>query len=127
MVYGNSENNEPVPQEQDLTAWQIEQLRLTRGMNEQEIQQLPEAVLRRAMRRLEYPDSARGRAAFRMLTEVDEAGVIPTNALANALNQLNTLRTQQTAAAPIARIPTGSQVIPQALGRLSKKATLLPR
>ena len=118
MVYSNSENNEPVPQEQELTAWQIEQLRLTRGMNEQEIQQLPEAVLRRAMRRLEYPDSARGRAAFRMLTEVDEAGIIPTNALANALNQLNALRAQQTAPAPIARIPTGSQVIPQTLGQV---------
>ena len=118
MVYSNSENNEPLPPEQQLTAWQIEQLRLTRGMNEQDIQQLPEAVLRRAMRRLEYPDSARGRAAFRMLTEVDEAGVIPTNALDNALNQLNTIRAQQAAPAPIARIPTGSQVIPQTLGQV---------
>lgn len=118
MVYSNSENNESVPQEQELTTWQIEQLRLTRGMNEQDIRQLPEAVLRRAMCRLEYPDSAKERAAFRRLTEVNEEGVIPANALANALNQLNDIRAQQTTPAPIAGIPTGSQVIPQALGQV---------
>lgn len=117
MVYSNSGNDESVPQEQELIAWQVEQLRLTRGMSEQDIQQLPEAALRRAMRRLEYPDSARARAAFRMLTEVNEQGVIPANALANALSQLNNIRTQQTAPAPIAGVPTGSQVIPQALGQ----------
>lgn len=118
MVYTNAENNESEPHEQaEFNAWQIEQLHLTRGMTEQEVQQLPETVLRRAMRRLEYPDSARERAAFRRLTQVNEDGLIPTNALANALNQLSDSRAQQAAPTPIAGIPTGLQVIPQSLGQ----------
>jgi len=99
-----------------LTVGQVQLLQERRGLSLQALKQLPEKTLRRAVRRLDYPDLPRAREAFRLLQEKNESGVLPPNALPNALKQLDSTRARGTAMqARMAGIPTGLQVTPAAL------------
>ena len=107
--------DEQVAQRRGLTVGQVKQLQITRGFSNTAIAALPDPMLRRAVRRLEYPDLPRAREAFRLLQERDERGVIPPNALPNALSQLDSTRTRAAAQRRVAGVPTGRQVEPRTL------------
>jgi hypothetical protein len=91
------------------------ELRRTRGFSPTAVREIPEAALRRAVRRLEYPDLARRREAFRLRTSSGDGGRVPADALANALRQLDSTRARAGFPAAVAGIPTGRDVPPAAL------------
>src|SRR5438874_9274527 len=89
-----------------ISVEQVELLRDARGLTEEGIQRLPEPALRRAMRRLDYPDAPRARLAFRLAQSRDDAGRLPRQPLVTALRHLDGLRLR----APrvrVAGVPTG--------------------
>lgn len=100
-----------------LTQGQAQLLQETRCLTTEALRKLPEGVLRRAVRRLDYQDTARARVAFRRLQARDDQGVIPPNALPDALRQLDGVRsrTASLAQAQVAGVPTGQQVVPESL------------
>ena len=98
-----------------LTAGQLEQLRATRGLTVSRLEQMPDGALRRAVRRLEYPDQARAREAFRLRQSTDERGAVDPSALPAALRQLDSTRTRAAAPAAVAGVPTGREVHPRAM------------
>lgn len=99
-----------------LTTGQVYLLATRRNLSHEALRKLPEEVLQRAVRRLDYPDLPRAREAFRLLQQRDEKGVIPPNALPNALKQLDSTRARAAAVQPqVAGVPTGTQVLPSAL------------
>lgn len=99
-----------------LTVGQVQMLQAKRGFTVKALELVPQKVLQRAVRRLDYPDLPRAREAFRLLQEKDEKGSIPPNALPNALKQLDSTRTRGAAIQPqTAGIPTGTQVSPTTL------------
>jgi hypothetical protein len=63
---------EQIAQERNLTVGQAQRLRSTRGLTNEALSQVPDSVLRRALRRLEYPDLPREREAFLRLQEENE-------------------------------------------------------
>src|SRR5215217_550639 len=112
----NDRTVEQIAQERNLTVGQARRLRSTRGLTNEALSQVPDSVLRRALRRLEYPDLPRAREAFLGLQEKNERGVIPANALLNALAQLDSMRTRRAGEeARVAGVPSGQQVQPGAL------------
>jgi photosystem II stability/assembly factor-like uncharacterized protein len=105
-----------VAKARSLTVGQVQQLQARRGLTNEALKKVPEEVLQRAVRRLDYPDLPREREAFRLLQERDEKGDIRPNALTNALKQLDSTRARGAAAQPqVAGVPTGMQVTPSAL------------
>jgi hypothetical protein len=68
-----------------VSAAQIEQLRLSRGATSDTLEYLPSAALRRAIRRLDYPDLPLLRARFRLAQEVSDDGSLAVGALDRAL------------------------------------------
>jgi hypothetical protein len=98
-----------------LTEGLGDELRRTRGLSPTTLRQLPDDALRRAVRRLDYPDLARAREAFRLRQVVDDEGRLPTDALTHALRQLDSTRTRSVAPQQVAGVPTGRDVEPQAL------------
>jgi hypothetical protein len=94
----------------------VQLLQAHRGLSHAALQKVPDSVLQRAVRRLDYPDLPRAREAFRLLQEKDEKGIIPPNALPNALRQLDGTRSRGASArAQIAGIPTGPHVAKSSL------------
>jgi hypothetical protein len=92
-----------------------DELRRTRGLSRSALNQIPDEPLRRAIRRLEYPDLARARETFRLRQSVDEEGRIPADALLNALRQVDSTRTRAPVAPRLAGMPTGRGVAPTGL------------
>ena len=90
-------------------------LRRARGLTPTSVGQLPEGALRRAVRRLDYPDLARKREAFRVRTAVDDKGGVSDDALPNALRQLDSTRVRAARPRQVAGIPTGLDMSPGAL------------
>ena len=112
-----------------LTVGEVHLLQTKRGLSHDALRQISEKVLRRAVRRLDHPDLPRAREAFRLLQQKGEGGVIPPNALPNALKQLDSARSRLTSAsAQVAGVPVGLQVEPDALTspRLAPTAGLNP-
>ncbi len=107
--------DEQVAEARNLTVSQVQQLRDTRSLTTEDLSLVPDNVLRRSLRRLEYPDLPRAREAFLRLQEENERGVIPPNALLNALTQLDSTRTRGALPAHVAGLPSGRQVQPSAL------------
>src|SRR5437762_13894862 len=81
-----------------LTIGQVQLLQTRRGLSPEALRKVPEKVLQRAIRRLDYPDLPRAREAFRLLQERGEAGVIPPNALVHAIKPLDSTRARRTPA-----------------------------
>lgn len=105
-----------VAKARSLTLGQVQQLQTKRGLSNEALRKVSEETLQRAVRRLDYPDLPRAREAFRLLQEKDELGVIPPNALPNALKQLDSTRARGATVQPqMAGIPTGMQVMPSSL------------
>lgn len=98
--------DEQIVQERGLTMAQVQRLQSTRGITTGGLRAIPEAALRRAIRRLEYPDMARAREAFERLKQQDGRGEIPRNALLSAITQLDSTRARA-AARQLAGMPTG--------------------
>ena len=90
-------------------------LRRTRGLSATALRELPEGALKRAVRRLDYPDLARVREAFRRRQSLDDDGRLPADALPNALRQLDSSRARGAAPPQVAGVPTGRGVTPEAL------------
>lgn len=97
-----------------LTVEIVQLLQAKRNLSYDALGKVPEGVLKRAVRRLDYPDLARARENFRLLQERDESGQIRPNGLPNAIKQLDATR-MRSGAAQIGGIPTGGQVAPRAL------------
>jgi photosystem II stability/assembly factor-like uncharacterized protein len=116
--------DEQLGSERGLTAAQVQRLQITRGITAQGLRAIPDEALRRALRRLEYPDMPRARESFRRLQQQDERGEIPRNALVNAIRQLDSTRARAAAPRQVAGVPTGRAVQPRAL--VSPLAGLLP-
>jgi photosystem II stability/assembly factor-like uncharacterized protein len=98
-----------------LTEGLADQLRRSRGLTPTRLREIPDGALRRAVRRLEYPDLARTREAFRLQQSVTDEGRLPPDALRNALRQLDSSRTRGVAPPQVAGIPTGRDVAPGGL------------
>jgi hypothetical protein len=75
----------------------LDELRRTRGLSLEGLREIPERALQRAVRRLDYPDLARAREAFRLRQARNDAGVVPPEAQAEALRQLDSTRTRNVA------------------------------
>jgi photosystem II stability/assembly factor-like uncharacterized protein len=93
----------------------LDELRRTRGLSLEGLREIPERALQRAVRRLDYPDLARAREAFRLRQARNDAGVVPPEAQAEALRQLDSTRTRNVAPPVVAGVPTGRDVPPPAL------------
>ena len=76
-----------------VNATQAEQLRISRGATSDTLGGLPPAAVRRAIRRLDYPDLPLLRDRFRRAQEVGDDGQLATDALARALAVRDELRT----------------------------------
>jgi hypothetical protein len=89
-----------------LSVEQVRLLRQTRGATNDTLEGLSEAALRRAVRRIDYPDLPRARAEFRLLQEVDDDGRVRVDALASAVAgralMLANATAQTTAGIPVA-------------------------
>src|SRR6476646_6907701 len=81
-----------VAEARGLTVGQVQLLESRRGMSQQVLRTVPESVVKRAIRRLDYPDMPRAREAFRLLQSKDEHGTVAANALPNAIRQLDSVR-----------------------------------
>ena len=93
---------------------QVELLRQDRGLTEAGIQAIPERSLRRALRRMDYPDAPRARKLFRLNQSRDDRGQIPEQALVQALRELDGLRLRSRRQR-VAGVPTGGAVNPASL------------
>ena len=103
-----------VAKSRGLTVGLVQVLRARRNLSHEALRKMSEGALKRAVRRLDYPDLARAREAFRAVQERDEKGVVPPNGLPNALKQLDATRVRA-GVAQVAGLPTGLQVAPSAL------------
>jgi hypothetical protein len=92
----------------------VELLHRLRGLTQQAIQGLPQKVLQRALRRLDFPDMPRARHAFRVTQVRDDLGRVPHHPLANALRELDSLRLRAPRRS-VGGIPTGGAVAPSML------------
>jgi hypothetical protein len=70
----------------------VELLRKSRGTTNATLERLPEGALRRAIRRLNYPDMPRARHEFTLSQARDDSGRIALNALGKAFKELRALR-----------------------------------
>ena len=79
-----------------ISAQLVDLVRQTRGTTNTSLEEIPERKLRRAIRRLSYPDSARQRHEHLLKTARGDDGSIPRNAVAHALRQVDAkLRTRR--------------------------------
>ncbi|MGH2745657.1 MAG: hypothetical protein ACRDN8_24840 [Thermoleophilaceae bacterium] len=92
-----------------------EELRRKRGYLPSTLRELPDDALQRAVARLEYPDLARAREAFRLRQAVNEEGRVRADALGSALRELDSSRARAAAPAQVAGVPTGRDVLLRAL------------
>jgi len=97
-----------------LSVQQIEVLRNARGLTAAGIERIPEPAIRRAVRRLDYPDAPRARLSYRLEQSRDDAGRIPSQPLVPALRQLDAMRLRGRRTR-VAGVPTGTNVRPAAL------------
>jgi hypothetical protein len=80
-------SDEDLARAKSISVEQVGLLRATRGATNDTLDGLPEAALRRAVRRIDYPDLPRARAEFRFLQQTDDDGRVPPDALATAAQQ----------------------------------------
>jgi hypothetical protein len=120
-------SDEELARARAITVEQVRLLRQVRGLPAEAIEIMPELTLRRAMRRLEYPDLAGQRAAFRLLQQRDDEGRIPPEAQLTAMRQLDSLRARAAVAPRTAGVPTGPAVRLETLGPALETALLEQR
>jgi hypothetical protein len=113
----SEQSRENVARSRGLRVEQLDLLRQRRGLTTQAIAAIGDRTLRRLLLRLEQPNFARERQAFRLLQERDENGVIPPDGLDRALRRLDALRARVVRADRVAGMPTGRSVAPADLAR----------
>lgn len=112
---GDRQDDEDLARESGLTAGLVCELRTARGLRDEALRRMPQAALRRALRRLDLPDFPRARDAFARLQQVDEHGARPEQALATAVNQLDSTRSRRPHSLRVAGLPSGPHVTPRSL------------
>lgn len=70
----------------------VQRLRQTRGTSNDSLEHAPDGAIRRALRRLNYPDLARARQQHLLKQSRDDDGRLPTHALADAVQQVTSMR-----------------------------------
>lgn len=105
-------SDEEVAEERGITVEQVEQIQTNRALSNEAISVIPEEKLKRILQRLEFPNLARLREAFRVRQEIDENGQIPSNAVLNAVSQTDSFRARTLAEGQVAGMPTGVSVTP---------------
>src|SRR5215211_1753655 len=105
-------SDEELARAKGISVEQVRLLRQSRGSSNETLAYLPDQKLRRALRRLNYPDLPRARQAFRAKQARDDAGTIPAGALAQALGQVQTLRARSPQKPRVAGLPSGRTVQP---------------
>lgn len=94
---------------------QAEMLHELRGLTPEGIEALPDAPLRAAARRMDYPDMPRARIGWRLAQSRGDDGGIPEQPLVAALQELDSLRARAVGRA-IAGVPTGRTIAPSGRG-----------
>jgi len=77
-----------------LSVDMVQRLRQTRGTSNDSLEKAPEGALRRALRRLNYPDLARARQLHLLKQSRGDNGQVPAHALAHAVQQVTAMRSQ---------------------------------
>ncbi|MCA1815892.1 MAG: hypothetical protein LC746_05690 [Acidobacteria bacterium] len=96
--------DEDVARIRHIQVKQVEDLRSELGASNETLTRIPEGALRSRILEMRYPDLQRERVKFMLLRERNEQGVVPSDALPKAIEQLKTLRLQTSR--DIARMPT---------------------
>jgi hypothetical protein len=98
-----------------ITVDQVRLLRQTRGATNETLQRLPDGAMRRAIRRLNYPDMPRARHAFRTAQSRNDDGRIPPNGLGRAVKQLRAVRSRAARKPVVAGVPAARSTETRAL------------
>ncbi|MGC0398125.1 photosystem II stability/assembly factor-like uncharacterized protein [Streptomyces sp. SAI-126] len=94
--------------EKNIRIEQVPLLRRSRGATNETLQGLPDAAIRRALRRLNHPDLPNARRLFRLEQERGDDGTVPANAQGTALDRMRArLGIAEPPAAQTAGVPTG--------------------
>ncbi len=94
---------------------QLRQIRQLRGTSNEAIEQAPEAAIRKALRKLAFPDSARARLQFERLQTLGDNGKTPPGALARAVKQCDAMRGRAQPRQRVAGMPAHGALHPLAL------------
>jgi photosystem II stability/assembly factor-like uncharacterized protein len=89
-------------------------LEFSRGLDPDRLRDLPQDVLQRLLRRMQYTDLASARERFRVRQQRDERGTLRTNGIATAVAQMDSIRARA-ASIEIAGFPTGGATVQAAM------------
>lgn len=107
---------EDVARSKGISTEQVRLLQATRGATTDTLTGLSPAAVRRAIRRLSYPDLARARQRFRREQQRDDAGRIEPGVLSDALRDLGAARSRvRRRVQQVAGVPTARSVDPVGL------------
>ena len=109
-------DDEDLARAKNISVEQLRMLRQSRGATNDSLEGLPEPALRRALRRIDYPDMPRARELFRREQARDDEGRVPADALATAVRS-RALLVATTSQRSAAGVPTGPAVAPGVLFR----------
>ena len=85
-------SDQDLARKRGLSVDMVQRLRQTRGTSNDSLEQAPEVALRRALRRLNYPDLARARQQHLLKQSRSDDGHVPVQALARAVQQVTAMR-----------------------------------
>ncbi|MFF2509239.1 WD40/YVTN/BNR-like repeat-containing protein [Streptomyces sp. NPDC058067] len=101
-------SDEQLAQAKNIRVEQVQLLRRSRGATNETLQGLPDTAIRRALRRLNYPDLPNARRLFRLEQERSDDGTVPAHAQGTARDRMRTLLTAREAPPQhTAGVPTG--------------------
>lgn len=108
-------SDEEVAQSKNISVAQVELLCRSRGTTNESLAALPEAAVRRALLRLEFPDLPTARGLFRLKQERGDDGVVRPHGLGAAYAQTESMLSRE--APPMtAGVPTGPNGRPRRAG-----------
>lgn len=85
-------SDEDLALQRGLSVELVQRLCQTRGTSNESLEQAPDAAIRRALRRLSYPDLARARQQHLLKQSLDDDGKVPAEALSVAVEQVSAMR-----------------------------------
>ena len=85
-------SDEALAAKRGLSVEMVQLLRQTRGTSNDSLEVVPDVALRRALRRLNYPDLARARQQHLLKQSRGDDGQVPVHALARAVQQVTAMR-----------------------------------
>ncbi|MFF0427170.1 WD40/YVTN/BNR-like repeat-containing protein [Streptomyces sp. NPDC004520] len=100
-------SDEQLAQAKDISVEQVRLLRRSRGATNETLDGLPVTAVRRALRRLDYPDLPNARVLFRYEQERGDDGTVPPQAQGAARARMRSLVRSTSPAAQTAGVPTG--------------------